>query len=100
MPYRAAFERGDTALMQLRIAYRPALLRDPLGAKRRVAAEQALVLLALPHILLGAFIATRLPPGRAGSGDQPGGNKANHKKSPHRCAPSFDGSVVRRVRRP
>src|SRR6266851_381659 len=93
MPYGAAFERGDAALMQLRIAYRPALLGDPLGAKRRIAAEQALVLLALPHILVGTFIAARLPPGRAGSGDQPGSNKANHKKSPHRCTPSFDGSV-------
>src|SRR4249920_1475231 len=32
-PRGAAVERGDTALVQLWIAYRPAFLGDPLGAK-------------------------------------------------------------------
>jgi hypothetical protein len=42
--------------MQLPIAYRPAFLGDPLGAKCRVAAQQAFVLQAGADILLGAFV--------------------------------------------
>src|SRR5439155_23770673 len=55
----AALERGDAIVMHLAVGKRPAFLGDALGAERRVGAQQALVLLALAHILLGAFRARR-----------------------------------------
>ncbi len=60
--------------MQLRIGERPAFLGDALGAKRRVCAQEVLVLLARAHILFGALIGGCLRRRGCGRGDQPGGD--------------------------
>jgi hypothetical protein len=79
--------------MQLGIGYRPAFLGDPLGAKRRVAAHEALVLLAGADILFGAVVWGLLRRRRSGSGEpgsgeqRDGGRQANPDASWHGCAP-------------
>ena len=65
--------------MQLGIAERPAFLGDALGAKRRVGAQEALVLLARANILFGTLIGRGLGRRGSGRGDQPGGRKTNCK---------------------
>src|SRR5262249_1724054 len=89
----AALKRSDAAIVELRTLQRSAFLGDALGAKRRIAAQKGLVLLALSHILLSPFAARLRPASRHRSGGQRRCRDTNETPSPHRSAPCL-GSLL------